>query len=425
MSVAADDAFAGPVGAAVVPVRPSWLLGVFLDALLGVSAYIASYWLRFDSERLAAFLPLAWSTVPLVVGAQILALGTLQAYAPRPKASWLSRVVAGIVLGTGGAAALLWVAVGLQGMSRMAFAADALLLSVAAIGWRGVWVLRARVRARALARASVAELVDRADEMTLGTVLVSLYRYRSLLKALVLKDLKLKYRGSVFGFLWSLANPLLMIVVYTLAFTFILGMRTKMFAFYLMLGQLAWAFFASSMMMSTASIVDNSGLLRTVVFPRAILPIATVLFNFAQYLLTIAVFLPLMFAWYRIPLVEPMLLFPVVLVLHVAFTIGIALILATITVFFRDVRHLVEVALAVLFWLTPIVYELDRVPERLRLLILLSPMSPFVIAYQKLLFFREWPEATVCLVAVIYAVGAFVAGVALVLAFEDRLTEQL
>ena len=425
MSVAADDAFAGPVGAAVVPVRPSWLLGVFLDALLGVSAYIASYWLRFDSERLAAFLPLAWSTVPLVVGAQILALGTLQAYAPRPKASWLSRVVAGIVLGTGGAAALLWVAVGLQGMSRMAFAADALLLSVAAIGWRGVWVLRARVRARALARTSVAELVDRADEMTLGTVLVSLYRYRSLLKALVLKDLKLKYRGSVFGFLWSLANPLLMIVVYTLAFTFILGMRTKMFAFYLMLGQLAWAFFASSMMMSTASIVDNSGLLRTVVFPRAILPIATVLFNFAQYLLTIGVFLPLMFAWYRIPLVEPMLLFPVVLVLHVAFTIGIALILATITVFFRDVRHLVEVALAVLFWLTPIVYELDRVPERLRLLILLSPMSPFVIAYQKLLFFREWPEATVCLVAVIYAVGAFVAGVALVLAFEDRLTEQL
>jgi len=425
MSVAADDAFAGPVGAAVVPVRPSWLLGVFLDALLGVSAYIASYWLRFDSERLAAFLPLAWSTVPLVVGAQILALGTLQAYAPRPKASWLSRVVAGIVLGTGGAAALLWVAVGLQGMSRMAFAADALLLSVAAIGWRGVWVLRARVRARALARASVAELVDRADEMTLGTVLVSLYRYRSLLKALVLKDLKLKYRGSVFGFLWSLANPLLMIVVYTLAFTFILGMRTKMFAFYLMLGQLAWAFFASSMMMSTASIVDNSGLLRTVVFPRAILPIATVLFNFAQYLLTIAVFLPLMFAWYRIPLVEPMLLFPVVLVLHVAFTIGIALILATITVFFRDVRHLVEVALAVLFWLTPIVYELDRVPERLRLLILLSPMSPFVVAYQKLLFFREWPEATVCLVAVTYAVGAFVAGVALVLAFEDRLTEQL
>jgi ABC-2 type transport system permease protein len=425
MSVAAHDTFAGPVGAAVVPVRPSWLLGVFLDALLAASAYIASYWLRFDGEELALFLPGAWSTLPLVVGAQILALGALQAYAPRPKASWLSRVVAGIVLGTAASAVLLWMVAGFQGTSRMAFAADAVLLSIAAVGWRGAWVLRARARARTLARASVAELVDRADEMTLVTVLVSLYRYRGLLKALVLKDLKLKYRGSVFGFLWSLANPLLMIVVYTLAFTFILGIRSERFVFYLMLGQLAWTFFASSVMMSTASIVDNGGLLRTVLFPRAILPIATVLFNFAQYLLTVAVFLPLMFAWYRIPLAEPMILFPVVLALHVAFTIGIALILATATVFFRDVRHLVEVALAVLFWTTPIVYELARVPERLRLLILLSPMSPFVAAYQKLFYFREWPEPTLWLVAVTYAVGAFVAGVALVLAFEDRFTEQL
>ena len=132
-----------------------------------------------------------------------------------------------------------------------------------------------------------------------------------------------------------------------------------------------------------------------------------------------------MFAWYRIPLVEPMLLFPVVLALHVAFTIGIALIFATATVFFRDVRHLVEVALAVLFWTTPIVYELERVPERLRLLILLSPMSPFVVAYQKLFFFREWPEPTLWMVAVTYAVGAFVVGMTLVLAFEDRFTEQL
>ena len=424
MSVSAHDAIA-PAGAGVVPVRPSWLMSVLLDALFGVGAYIVSYWLRFDSEHLAAFLPGAWSTVSVVAGAQLLALAALQAYTPRPKASWLTRVVAGIVLGTAASALLLRIAVGFQGISRMAFAADVLLLSIAAIAWRGAWVLRARARARAVARASVADLVDRADEMTLGSVLVNLYRYRNLLKTLVLKDLKLKYRGSVFGFLWSLVNPLLMIVVYTLAFTFILGMRSEMFIFYLMLGQLGWTFFAGSITMSTASIVDNGGLLRTVLFPRAILPIATVLFNFAQYLLTIAVFLPLMLTWYRIPLVEPMILFPVVLVLQVMFTIGVALVLATATVFFRDVRHLVEVALAVLFWTTPIVYELDRVPERLRLLILLSPMSPFVVAYQKLFYFREWPEPTVWMVAATYAVGAFVVGLALVLAFEDRFTEQL
>ena len=251
-----------------------------------MSAYLALYWLRFDSERLAVFLPGLWSTVPLVVGAQILALAAVRAYTPRPRTSWLSRVSPASCSARRPRPCSCGVAVGFDGISRMAFVADALLLSIAAIGWRGAWVLRARARARALARASVAELVDRADEMTLGAVLVEPLPLPGLLKALVLKDLKLKYRGSVFGFLWSLANPLLMIVVYTLAFTFILGIRSEMFVFYLMLGQLAWTFFASSLMMSTASIVDNSGLLRTVVFPRAILPIATVLFNFAQYLLT-------------------------------------------------------------------------------------------------------------------------------------------
>jgi ABC-type polysaccharide/polyol phosphate export permease len=229
----------------------------------------------------------------------------------------------------------------------------------------------------------------------------------------------------VFGFLWSLANPLLMIVVYTVAFTVILGIKNEMFVFYLMLGQLSWAFFAGSAMMSTGAIVDNAGLLRTVLFPRAILPIGTVLFNFAQYILTLTVFLPVMLAWYRIPFAEPMVLFPLVLALQVVFTIGIALILATATAFFRDIRHLVEIALAVLFWLTPIIYEIGQVPDRLRLVILMSPLSSFVVAYHKLFFYREWPEASVWLVASIYAIGAFVVGAMMILAFEDRFTEQL
>jgi ABC-2 type transport system permease protein len=269
-------------------------------------------------------------------------------------------------------------------------------------------------------------LVDRsAETTTLRAIVLSLYSYRELLKNLVLKDLKLKYRGSVFGFLWSLINPLLMIVVYSIAFTFILRVRSRGFVFYLMLGQLSWTFFASSASMSTGAIVDNAGLLKSVLFPRAILPIGTVLFNFAQYLLTVAVFLPAMMIWYQVPLSAPMILFPVFLALQVVFTIGIALILATWTAYFRDVRHLLEVALAILFWTTPIVYELRQVPERLRLLLLLSPVSPFVVAYQQLFFYREWPDATVWLMATTHALGAFVVGALLFLSFEDAFTEQL
>jgi lipopolysaccharide transport system permease protein len=287
-------------------------------------------------------------------------------------------------------------------------------------------VLAARANARAVARIVDGDLVDRSQELTtIHGVLSNLYGYRELLKNLVFKDVKLKYRGSVFGFLWSLANPLLMIIVYAVAFTFILRVRSQGFVFYLMLGQLSWTFFASSAAMSTGAVVDNAGLLKSVLFPRAILPIGTVLFNLVQYLLTLAVFLPAMLLWYHVPLSPPMLLFPLFLALQVIFTIGVALVLATATAFFRDVRHLLEVALSVLFWTTPIVYELRQVPERIQPLILLSPVASFVVAYQQMFFYREWPDPMVWLVAAAYAAGTFAVGALMFLAFEQRFTEQL
>jgi lipopolysaccharide transport system permease protein len=216
-----------------------------------------------------------------------------------------------------------------------------------------------------------------------------------------------------------------MTIVYTIAFTFIMRVRTEAFVFYLMLGVLAWTFFANSAAMSTGAIVDNSGLLKSVRFPRAILPIETVLFNLAQYLLTVSVFLPMMLIWYRVPLAAPMLLFPVFLTLQVVFTIGVALFLSTATAFFRDVRHLLEVALAVLFWTTPILYELKQVPDRIQLLILLSPVSPFIVAYHQLFYYGEWPDATVYLMAFAHAAGAFLVGALLFVTTEDRFTEQV
>jgi ABC-type polysaccharide/polyol phosphate export permease len=177
--------------------------------------------------------------------------------------------------------------------------------------------------------------------------------------------------------------------------------------------------------MSTGSLVDNSGLLKSVHFPRAILPIGTVLFNLAQFILTISVFLPVMMLWYRVPLSAPMLLFPLFLLLQVMFTMGIALILSTSTAFFRDVRHLLEVALAMLFWSTPIVYELSQVPERLRFLILLSPVSPFVVAYHDIFFYLHWPDARIWIAAIAQGFITFFVGALMFLSLEDRVMEQL
>jgi ABC-2 type transport system permease protein len=255
--------------------------------------------------------------------------------------------------------------------------------------------------------------------------LAGLHRYRHLLRNLVLKDLKLKYRGSVIGFLWSLANPVLMGVVYTVAFRHILQIRSEGFVFYLMLGLLAWTFFASSVAMATGAIVDNGGLVKSVWFPRAILPTATVLFNFTQYILSVLVILPLMLIYYRVAPEAPMLLYPVFVSLQVLFTIGISLILATGAAFLRDVRHLVEIAIAILFWMTPIVYELRHMSEPLRSVLMLSPMSPYVTAYQQIFYYRHWPDAAVWATTIGYAGVALALGLWLIARSEDSFAERV
>jgi ABC-2 type transport system permease protein len=152
---------------------------------------------------------------------------------------------------------------------------------------------------------------------------------------------------------------------------------------------------------------------------------ATVLFNLAQYLMTFAVLLPVMLLVFRIAPAPPMLAYPLVLLLLVLFTSGLALIVATANVYYRDVKHLVEVALQMMFWLTPVVYDLNDVPERFRRAMLLSPMSPFIAALHDIFYRQIWPDVTIWLAAAGWGVAMFVGGLMIFLSFEDRLAEQL
>ncbi len=268
-------------------------------------------------------------------------------------------------------------------------------------------------------------LVDRAAERpSIAGTAAALVAYRALIRNLVEKDLKLKYRGSVLGFAWSLANPLALVAVYTLAFRHILGVQQPGFPFFVLVGIVTWTFFANSALMATGSLIENGGLLRAVRFPRAVLPVSTVLFNLAQYLLMLAVFLPVLFAGYRAPSASLALL-PALVALQVAFTIGVALLLAAATTFFRDVRHFVELGLLLLFWTTPIVYPFSQVPEWLRLPILLSPMTPFVVGYHAILLEGAGPSPAVWAAALAYGLGGLLLGSAWFVSQERELIEHL
>jgi ABC-2 type transport system permease protein len=210
--------------------------------------------------------------------------------------------------------------------------------------------------------------------------------YRELVRNLVLKDLKLKYRDSALGFLWSLVNPLLLILVYSFVFGHVLRGGPANFAYFLMVGILPWNFFAQSLMMSTGSIIDNGSLIRKVALPMEVFPVATVLFSLAQYALALIVFFSMAVFFFEISPTWSWMIFIPVLVLQVFFTLGLAFIVSTATVFFRDVRHFTEILLTLVFWLTPIVYDINTVPQALKTVVYLNPLSYFILAYQDALY---------------------------------------
>jgi ABC-type polysaccharide/polyol phosphate export permease len=316
--------------------------------------------------------------------------------------------------------------VGLEGLSRQATLGYLLMLVLAGLAWRSAIGLWTRVMAlrRPVEEDDDFEMRGESFRSMSGGVLLAV-GYRDLLRNLVAKDLKLKYRGSVLGFLWSLVNPLVMILVYTFAFTYVLRVPTERFAFFVLIGVLAWTFFAGATLGSSNAIVDGGSLIKSVVFPRIILPVSGVAFHLVQFALSIAMLLPVVLAWYQIPLGWQMLLFPVFLVLQVLFITGIALLLSTATTFMRDLRHLAEIGISVGFWATPIIYEYTFVPEQFRFAILLSPMAPFIRAYQDMFYYLVWPDLAIWLVAITYGVGAFVCGLSVFVTYEDRFSEQV
>lgn len=240
-------------------------------------------------------------------------------------------------------------------------------------------------------------------------MLVGLVRYRDLLVQLVATELRVKYRGSVLGFLWSLLNPLALIVVYSLAFRYIIRIQIDRYTVFLVAGLLPWQFFASSLAASTVSLMTNASLLKKVQFPREVLPVATVLFNLIQKVLALLVFLPSLLVL-RDGVPWTVVFYPAVLALQTLFVIGAALALSALTVTFRDLRHLTEVALMMLFWLTPIVYAAAMVPPALQGLFALNPMVSFATAYQDIVYWGRPPAAATVAAMLAWAAASLAAG---------------
>lgn len=260
--------------------------------------------------------------------------------------------------------------------------------------------------------------------VSLPTSLIEIFRYKELLRNLVAKELKVKYRGSVLGFSWSLLHPLLLIVVYALAFRFIMRIPLESYPLFLMIGILHWGFFSSSTIAATGAILGNANLIRNIGFPRAILPLAVVAFQFLQLLFAMVVFF-LVYLPLGGQLWFGLLIYPLILSLQGLFVVGVAFGVSALTVIYRDLRHLAEVGLMLLFWVTPVIYNFTMVPESAQLWFRLNPMVPFVISYHDVFYLHEWPSLSNWALMIFWALITLGLGYFVFRHWEDRFAEEL
>ncbi len=218
-----------------------------------------------------------------------------------------------------------------------------------------------------------------------------------LLRNFVSRNLKLKYKGSILGFLWSLITPLLQMIIYTVVFSVIIRVKVEWpFAVFLLTEQLPWVFFAGSLMMGASSIIEHGNLVKKVFFPRELLPLATVISNMVNFgisMLILAVFLLV----YQIPITQYILiLLPATLLLFI-FTLGLTLISGCLAVFYRDIFHILEVILLFWFWSVPVVYPmklLEDLPEKYAWfshIYKLNPMVEILELFRYAFLYQSWP----------------------------------
>lgn len=219
-----------------------------------------------------------------------------------------------------------------------------------------------------------------------------LYDYREMIRCLVRRDLRSRYQGSVLGFLWTLANPLLQLAVYAFVFTRILHSGIERYPLYLFVALIPWICFSASVTGGASCILAQKELVRKIWFPREVLPVAYVTGCFVNMLLCFAVILAaVLLSGIRLhPL--GLLCLPLVMAAQYLLSLGAAMLAAAVTVYFRDLEHILGIVMMAWMYLTPVVYSEEMIPVQYRALFRLNPMTGIIGCYRDILYSGSVPR---------------------------------
>ena len=265
----------------------------------------------------------------------------------------------------------------------------------------------------------------------------SLWGYRGFILGSVKREFQARYRNSLFGALWTVLNPLSMIVVYTVIFSHVMRARLPgvddgmAYSIYLCAGLLTWGLFSEITLRSQNMFLENANLLKKISFPRICLPVIVLLnadnkgeggtFALINFAIIVSLFLGFLLITGRLPGMALLALVPL-LALQVIFSAGLGMILGVLNVFFRDVGQFFGICLQFWFWFTPIVYPMSILPEPIQRLLWLNPMTALMVSYQNLFLYGQWPVWSSLLPVLIIGVLFCVLGLRL---FRRRVGEMV
>ncbi len=258
----------------------------------------------------------------------------------------------------------------------------------------------------------------------LGQRLKELYDRRTVLWILVWQQLILRYRRTLLGYLWSLINPLLMMSIMAVVFSTLFKADLKTFTVFLFAGMIPWNFFSSVVIQSSSAFINNEGLIKKIYLPKIIFPLSiclsllvdSVLSFFTLFIIILAIGGTLSWAVFFLPIAYLLLLL---------FSFGIGLIMSVATVFFRDLQHIIVIAMQGLFFLTPIFYKRDAITGKVQWLVNINPITTFIDLFRSPLYHATLPTLTVIIKAVAFAVLAMTIGLFFFLKQEKKVVFRL
>lgn len=232
---------------------------------------------------------------------------------------------------------------------------------------------------------------------------------RQIIRSMVIKNLEDKYVGSTLGISWAIINPVLIMFAVAFVFTQIMKTEIKYFSLFVLSALLPWFFFVNSMCESANSIRQHINMLSQFIIPREIIPISIALANFINFLFGFMVMLPI-FVIFNTETIKYLFLLPLIMFLHLSFTLGISMLVSIINVYFKDLSHLLNTGVMFLFWMTPIFYPPEIIPQSYRWIIIANPAACYILIYRALLYNASSGEIYMWLLSFGFALISIISG---------------